>query len=239
MLAALDRDGLRRVDAGYGDVWARVYRPRGLGQSQSAVTQQVEQLTTSGAVSVGGAAATAAVSGASVGAAAATAAIGFGIGAVALAIVAWAHRKGPAQKVASTKIANEIAPLLEQNLSAYQAGPHTRASQQVALQNFDSLWSYLGQACGNPQLGDPGKRCIRDRQQGSCAYHDAKGGCWNWFVGYRDPIANDPNVHDTPESTQTLSLLGQGALDFSQLFGSSSVLPWILGAGLVAVLVSL
>jgi hypothetical protein len=34
-------------------------------------------------------------------------------------------------------------------------------------------------------LGDAGARCISDRQ---------RGGKWDWFAYYRDPIANDSNV---------------------------------------------
>ena len=35
--------------------------------------------------------------------------------------------------------------------------------------------------------------CIADRQRGGCHYQ-SNGQCWNWFIGYRDPIANDPQV---------------------------------------------
>ena len=39
----------------------------------------------------------------------------------------------------------------------------------------------------------PGANCVADRQAGACHYQ-ANGACWNWFIGFRDPIANDPDV---------------------------------------------
>jgi hypothetical protein len=99
-------------------------------------------------------------------------------------------RKGPAQKVASTNIVNQLEPQLQRNLSAYRNGPRTRANQSAALANFDAAWAYLAssQACGSPDLGNPGKACISDR---------ARGGKWDWFRMYRDPIANDESVSDS------------------------------------------
>src|SRR5215472_1920517 len=35
---------------------------------------------------------------------------------------------------------------------------------------------------------------IGDCQQGACHYQPQPGQCWNWFIGYRDPIASDPQV---------------------------------------------
>ena len=46
---------------------------------------------------------------------------------------------------------------------------------------------------GSGQYGTAGQACVGDRQQGACHYQ-SNGACWNWFVGYRDPIANDPHV---------------------------------------------
>ena len=109
--------------------------------------------------------------------------------------------------VMSTAYANKAEQLLGQNIAAYFAiaAPRPKSVQMAALANFDTIWNDLKQQCSNPALGDPGRRCISDRQSGSCAYHQpaasvppwgtpAAGQCWNWFSGYRDPIANDPNV---------------------------------------------
>lgn len=140
--------------------------------------------------------------------------------------------------IQATQYANQAGTLLTQNLDAYMALPVPRAqsAQTQALQNFDAIWAKLQQMCGDPSLGAAGQRCITARQQGSCAYHVAPGGgwqqqggtwtfvpygpnnsgpaCWNWFVGLRDPIANDPFVvpdaQATPPSTNPLAALTSG-----------------------------
>jgi hypothetical protein len=113
--------------------------------------------------------------------------------------------------VISTDIVNKLEPELKKNVDGYLAlpSPRPRAAQVLALANFDAAWNWLqsSTACGAPQLGDAGKRCISDRASGSCVWHD-NGKCWNWFVGYRDPIANDPTVTDTAASDHALSVLG-------------------------------
>jgi len=102
--------------------------------------------------------------------------------------------------------ANNAATLLEQNITAYFALPAPRTAEQKAqaLANFDNVWNYLQQQCGNPNLGNAGVRCIQDRAAGACTWHQtgqpefpgqpATGACLNWFNAYRDPIADDPAV---------------------------------------------
>jgi hypothetical protein len=61
------------------------------------------------------------------------------------------------------------------------------------------------------------------------------GECWNWFNGYRDPIANDPNVVAdavAPSVSGTVATL-ESDLGIS----SSSAVPLLLVAGLVALAV--
>lgn len=99
-------------------------------------------------------------------------------------------------KIATTQIVNQAEIFLQQNLSAWQSLPiaqKTIGTQHAALANFDAIWAQVVQACSNPQYGTAGQNCIADRQRGGCHYQ-ANGQCWNWFVGYRDAIANDPNV---------------------------------------------
>lgn len=132
------------------------------------------------------------------------------IGAAVAGVTLWLASifKRNAQKEAATQIVDQIEPKLQENLRAYFSGPRTRASQLQALHNFDAAWEAMKQACQNSQLGDAGKRCISDRQQGACHWKtkciqwvdgvcvdyqlDPAGECWNWFVGYRDPIEKDP-----------------------------------------------
>ncbi|HBY62789.1 MAG TPA: hypothetical protein DEH78_23445 [Solibacterales bacterium] len=117
--------------------------------------------------------------------------VGPAIAAVSLGIGLWMNRKGPTQKVASTNIVNEAEPHLAANVQAYLASARTRTNQAASLANFDRIWAHITspQGCGTPDLGNPGKACIRDRD---------RGGRWDWFALYRDPIAQDPEVQDDP-----------------------------------------
>lgn len=134
--------------------------------------------------------------------------------------------------VEASNIANQVGALLVQNVNAYTGSPIRTVSMQAgALNTFDTAWAALQQACGNPQLQAAGQRCISDRQSGACHWKASAGGwqpdgtfkpwgaagsgsdCWNWFIGMRDPIANDPNVQPDPVppssasgATGTLSL---------------------------------
>ena len=111
--------------------------------------------------------------------------------------------------IETSQWANQAETLLGQNIATYFAipAPRSASQQNAALANFDAVWARLVQMCSDPSTGDAGKRCISDRQAGSCAYTQPAnkvppwgvppaGACWNWFAGYRDPIAQDPNVYD-------------------------------------------
>lgn len=151
--------------------------------------------------------------------AAAVPVIGAAVAGVTLGLQLLLNRKGPGQKVASTKIVDELEPLLKNNVAAYQAGPRTRSSQAAALKNFDDAWTYLtsAEACGNTQLGNPGKNCIADR---------SRGGRWDWFAYYRDPIELDAGVQDDPVADSLSQLVpGASAETVEQV---KSVLPFAL-----------
>lgn len=160
--------------------------------------------------------------------------------------------------IVSTQFANEANAALQQNIEAYFALPIPRpmSSQTAALANFDTLWNWLQQPqqCGNPALGDAGKRCITDRQSGACTWTQpassvppwgtpAAGACWNWFNGYRDPIANDTNVYD--DSSEVLQVINgtltatpvvaSGAGASTSLMGLPSWWPLAAAAVLIGV----
>ena len=174
--------------------------------------------------------------------------VGAAIAGITIAVIALAKGCGQTCIVASN-YANEAEKLLVQNIQAYFAGPRTKTSQAVALANFDTVWDALQRACQTPALKDAGQRCVTDRQAGACVWRQRSdspllrypgepqtGQCWNWFSGYRDPIANDPNVVDDSVSAQANSAL-------SQVFGGGasggSMLPLLLGAGLIVAAVTL
>lgn len=143
--------------------------------------------------------------------------------------------------VETSQWANQVAAQLDQMIHAYFAlpAPRPKSAQTVYLQTFDALWQRLGQLCGQPGTGNAGVRCITDRQAGACTWKQtadkvpswgtpAVGQCWNWFSGYRDPVANDPNVYDD----SARSLFSQSGDVASQAGVALSSLPswWPLAA---------
>ena len=163
--------------------------------------------------------------------------------------------------VAATNIANQADALMEQNVNAYTSSPVRYASMQTAaLNTFDTTWAALQQACSNPQLQAAGQRCITDRQRGGCTWKASPGGwnpdgtfthwgaagsgssssCWNWFVGMRDPIANDPFVQPDPVPGSAVS--GSIPLTGSSVNSSASsdLTPLLIGlAAIIAAVVLL
>jgi len=156
--------------------------------------------------------------------------------------------------VETSQLANQAAVLLGQNIAGYFAlpAPRTEIQQAAALANFDAVWAQLRNVCGQAGTGNAGVRCISDRQSGACTWKQtadkvppwgtpAAGECWNWFNGYRDPIADDAVVPDTVVSaaTGTLAQAITGATGSAAL-GSSLSGPLLIGAlvlvGLVLVM---
>lgn len=143
--------------------------------------------------------------------------------------------------IAATQIDNQLEPVLLQNLQHYMGSPvHYASLQRAALNNFDIAWAaYVKAEQGVPQQG---AISIAERQAGGChsAWNSPDGSCWNWFIGYRDPIANDPNVVPDPAPT------GGGSSGGGSIFGGGSTggsgasvtpLLMIAGAGILAMAV--
>jgi hypothetical protein len=153
--------------------------------------------------------------------------IGPAIAGVTIGLSLLFNRKGPQQKVATTQIVNQLEPLLQKNLQGYLNGPRNRSSQQQALANFDAAWQWLIQHCRIPVMGEPGQRCVTDRQAGSCVWREA-GQCWNWFVGYRDPIANDPKVQDDSAAAVASDLASSVSSSVASALSGQSGYGWLL-----------
>lgn len=136
--------------------------------------------------------------------------------------------------VQATQYANQADTILQQNLEAYISSPVRYASMQTAaLNTFDTTWAALQQACGQPALAQAGVNCISDRASTGCKWEASPGGwnsdgtytlwgaagsgntCWNWFVGMRDPIANDPFVQPDPVVGDTTTSATGGATNTS------------------------
>jgi hypothetical protein len=152
--------------------------------------------------------------------------------------------------VEATQIANQVEQALQTNLSQYMSAPvHYASMQTAALNNFTVAWTALTQGCGQPGLQSAGQNCISERQQGACSYKTTPGGwqqgsngwtyvypgangsgsaCWNWWIGYHDPIASDPTVVPDPvpataasavTSTASSALQAVGINPASTIFG--------------------
>ena len=151
--------------------------------------------------------------------------------------------------VLTSEAANQVEQQLQQILAAYFASGRTQSEQAAALAAFDNAWATLEKYCGSGSFGSAGTNCVQDRQSGSCKWETSPGSwsgctwnppgaagsgstCWNWFVGYRDPIANDPCVvPDTPAVTAAAQALG--------ISSSTNFTPLLIVAGLLALAVLL
>lgn len=95
---------------------------------------------------------------------------------------------------ATTQIVNGLAPLLQQNVNAYLAGPGTCADQAAALSAYMSAvqWLLSAKGCGNGAYGSAGNSCISDRfGAGGATDANAK---YPWASYYYYPILNDPRA---------------------------------------------
>ncbi len=227
-----------------------VARPRrlGLGQTQ----QQIVSGAASGASSLVSGLVAASVVAGPVGAA-----IGAGISLVATIINTFFSPN--VQKIQASNDANQIEAILQSNLANWlNLAPSQKfeSVQTAALAVFDQGWA---QYCNlvQPDLAKA-PDSISDRQEGSCAYHTAQcagwsngvytpngpnqstGCCWNWFVGYRDPIANDPNViadpatGDSSAAASALNDVVSGNVTVGSTSVSTGTLLLLALAGLVA-----
>ena len=134
--------------------------------------------------------------------------------------------------VVTSQWADQAEAYLKQNLAKYfSLSSRTTSDQQSALNIFDAIWAGLVQRCSQPGLSTAGKNCITDRQAGACKWKDAQGQCFNWFSGYRDPIANDTDVSSSSDLSSLVSSVSAGNV--------SALLPLALVAGLVFLAVSL
>lgn len=248
----LTRPRMKVVARRYGpklpiQYWAQPAALEGIGTFDPG-TQSIEQMAAKGAVITGQLIAALAVIPIAGPIAAAVAAIG---------VLIANQFSGCGQTcVAASNIANQVGALLQQNFDAYMSAPvHYQSLQAAALNNYDTAWNALVKACSDPSLGAAGQNCIGDRQRGACHYHTSPSGwsqtngvwtytppgldgsgttCWNWFVGLRDPIANDPTVVADPAGAG--GILGTtGASGLPTNFG-----PLLIAAAIVvAVMVAL
>lgn len=210
----------------------------GLGQGSVAEQASKTGVVTAGSIISGSAASTIAGGGSVLGMTSASLAIpviGAAVAGVVLALTLIFNRKGPKQRVATTEIVNKIEPLLQENLAGYMAGPRTMSSQAQALENFKAGWAYVVEYCDTPAMGDPGQACVQDRQ---------RGGMWDWWSYYYDPIANDTGAIPDPVEGSVVTRNADGTVTVTPpanpLDGVVSAvagipMPLLLGIGAIVV----
>lgn len=202
---------------------AGVHGINGLGDAQSE-SQIVSTAGTGAGATTSVLAATGVIAGS-------TAAIALPIiGVVVAGIIFWLNRKGPQQKIETTKIVNDAEPLLKQNLAVWNSSPKTKSIQTQMLANYDAVWAKVVQLCSDSRYGDPGHACVNDR---------LPSGKFPWSVYYRDPIANDPNVQpDTVVGSVTDSAIGASSAVSSMIHSVTGIDVGVGGAllGLGAIL---
>jgi hypothetical protein len=116
----------------------------------------------------------------------------------------------------ATEVVNQVeADVMKPNVAAWEAlAPEekTDTNQQAGEANFNNGWNYVLSACNNPALGSAGINCIGDRQ---------RGGKFDWWAAYYDPIATDPQVaiNDAAASNPLSSI--------SSLLPSGGISSWI------------
>lgn len=151
--------------------------------------------------------------------------VGAAIAAVTVGVAAILNSGCGQTCIVTSNWANQAEQLLIQNIQGYFAlpTPRSQSAQAVAVANFDNVWAYLSQQCGQSALGTAGVDCTKDRMRGACKWTQTTtspllqypgepqpGACWNWFNGYRDPIANDPNVAPDSVAAPAGSSTGTG-----------------------------
>lgn len=164
--------------------------------------------------------------------------VGPAIAGATIALSLWQNRKGPYQKTATTEIVNEAEPILQDNMRGYLEGPRTAEAQAWALKNFDDIWAQVVALCGKAEMGEPGRRCISERQRGGSApWCPTSTGC-DWFILYRDPIANAAPVSSGADPASPGDAAVSDVIDpiIKNLSGGgSNSLLLVAGVGLLAV----
>jgi hypothetical protein len=251
----------------------RSYRPRGMGQTQTSTIGTAASIASAGGAATAGILSSiSALTAATVSIGAATAGIGAAVvGLIELGVVLAKVFSGCGETCTqATTYANQVEPQLLTNLQTYLAAPiHYASLQAAAVNNFNTAWNALSAACQSGSLAgtSAGTNCIGDRQNGACHYQTSPGGwqqnsdgsytyvypgaegsgttCWNWFVGYLDPIQNDPTVVPDPtttdeiESSTAAGTTTSGTASLSTGGSTSTIVPLLIAAGLGFLLVML
>jgi hypothetical protein len=145
------------------------------------------------------------------------------------------NSRGLQQNDETSRMAEKAIAYMQQNLAAWNGSNKSLANQVQALANFDNAWEALKNFCLNGNEGDPGQRCVSERQ---------RGGKYDCFVTLRDPIANDPQAGAIDRAAaqiaaQQTSAQVTSAIQTGQYQPAAPLPPWLIPAAIVAALVIL
>lgn len=124
----------------------------------------------------------------------------------------------------ATTIANNAEAAAEALLQQYNAQPvKYRSIQQAYLAAQSDVWKYISGSCAKIG-GQGGSQCIADRQ---------RGGKYDFFIHYVDPIANATNIVEDPVAPNAITSLfsSGGGLPMPLILGGAGVLALLLLPG--------
>lgn len=148
------------------------------------------------------------------------------IGAASSSGIAWNtwNKLNANQKRQSSNTADSVEERLKALKEAYlNFEGRSKQDKDYALNQFDMLWQELTNSC--IQIGgSAGNRCIEERK---------RGGKWDWFKLYRDPIEEAP-IKETPISIISSGGSSESGISTASLFGGNT--NYVIGAIAVGLL---
>jgi hypothetical protein len=124
--------------------------------------------------------------------------------------------------IQATQFANQVQQAADQLNSLYWGSPvRTVSMQQAALVQMNELWQYLASHC-QAVGGQGGAQCIADRQ---------RGGKYDFFAHYVDPIQNDSGV--VPDPSASSGVLQSLGVNPAATFAGVPLTDWLLPAALL------
>lgn len=123
----------------------------------------------------------------------------------------------------ATTIANNAAAAAQSLLERWNATPvKYRSIQKAYLAAQQDVWNYLEGSCRKIG-GQGGAQCVADRQ---------RGGKYDFFIHFVDPVANETDIVDDPPTPGSLSsIFGGGGLPMPLVLGGAGLLVLLLASG--------
>lgn len=149
--------------------------------------------------------------------------------AVGVLVYSFLHNtRGLQQNVETTAVVNQAAELMQKNVDAWRGSSKSYSTQAAALAQFDALWAQVIKFCSQASEGSPGERCISERQ---------RGGKYDFFGYYRDPIANDPEAGAPDRAAAAAAASAASTASVTDILtgaaGPSTFPDWLIPAALI------